>query len=156
MYCRKCGAEINDSAKFCDSCGTEVIKVKQRNYTEKYKEQKSNNKQFTTEQQRRAKHPNEKNPYISAGMFAVVIAIVLCVFPWSLIGEGIGTSLPMRIVIVVFALLGDYHVTKAKQVNNLMYSQYGFRINPSAVRLVNCLAIFATVMGLFALFTYTA
>ena len=66
---------------------------------------------------------------------------------------GIGTSLPMRIVIVVFALLGDYHVTKAKQVNNLIYSKYGFRIKANIVSLANCLSIFVTVIGLFALFT---
>ena len=32
MYCRKCGAVLKDSAKFCDSCGSEVIKVEQRSY----------------------------------------------------------------------------------------------------------------------------
>lgn len=53
----------------------------------------------------------------------------------------------MRIVIVVFALLGDYHVTKAKQVNNLIYSKYGFRIKANIVSLANCLSIFVTVIG---------
>ena len=35
IYCRKCGTQLKDSAKFCDSCGAEVIKVKQRSYQEK-------------------------------------------------------------------------------------------------------------------------
>ena len=40
MYCRKCGAVLKDSAKFCDSCGSEVIKVKQRSYAQKYNDNK--------------------------------------------------------------------------------------------------------------------
>ena len=40
---------------------------------------------------------------------ATVVALVLAMFPWNLLGSGIGTSLPMRIVVVVFALLADYH-----------------------------------------------
>ena len=36
MYCRKCGAEIKETSKFCDSCGCEVVKVKQVSYAEKY------------------------------------------------------------------------------------------------------------------------
>ena len=81
------------------------------------------------------------------------LALILAIVPWNYFGDGIGTSLPMRIVIVVFALLGDYHVTKAKQVNNLIYSKYGFRIKANIVSLANCLSIFVTVIGLFALFT---
>ena len=27
MYCRKCGAEIKETSKFCDNCGCEVVKV---------------------------------------------------------------------------------------------------------------------------------
>lgn len=26
MFCRKCGKELSDSAKFCNKCGTPVIK----------------------------------------------------------------------------------------------------------------------------------
>ena len=40
MYCRKCGAVLKDSAKFCDSCGSEVIKVEQRSYAQKYNDNK--------------------------------------------------------------------------------------------------------------------
>ena len=140
MYCRKCGAVLKDSAKFCDSCGSEVIKVEQRSYAQK-------------DIERMEKHRDEKNPYIGAALFASVLALILAIVPWNYFGDGIGTSLPMRIVIVVFALLGDYHVTKAKQVNNLIYSKYGFRIKANIVSLANCLSIFVTVIGLFALFT---
>ena len=44
MYCRKCGAEIKETSKFCDSCGCEVVKVKQVSYAEKYNENKKKNK----------------------------------------------------------------------------------------------------------------
>lgn len=40
MYCRKCGTKIKETAQFCENCGAEVILVKQRSYTEKYKEDK--------------------------------------------------------------------------------------------------------------------
>ena len=40
MYCRKCGAKMSDTARFCDSCGEEVKKVRQRSDTQKYKERK--------------------------------------------------------------------------------------------------------------------
>ena len=31
MYCRKCGAQISDSAKFCTKCGTAVVQNKVQN-----------------------------------------------------------------------------------------------------------------------------
>lgn len=153
MYCRKCGAQISDSAKFCDNCGSEIIKIKQKCYADKYKENKTKQDGKSTEQKRMEKHKDEKNPYISAAFIACMIALGLSIMPWNLIGEGIGTSLPMRIIIVVFALLADYHVTKAKQVNNLLYSKYGFRIKANVVSAVNGVSIFVTVIALFALFT---
>ena len=100
------------------------------------------------------KRPNIKNPYISAALFASVVAFVLAFFPWNYISNGIGTSLPMRIAVVCFALLADYHVTKAKQVNNLIYSKHGVRLRENVVSLTNFLSIFITIIGLFALFTY--
>lgn len=156
MYCRKCGAEIKDSASFCDHCGAEVVKVKQRSYSEKYNDQKKQTNKKDSEAKRREKHKDEKNPYVSAAMFATIVSLVLAMFPWNLVGKNIGTSLPMRISVVVFALLGDYHATKAKQVNNMLYSRYGFRIQENIVKVVYILAVFATVLGLFALFMYEA
>lgn len=159
MYCRKCGASINDVAMFCDKCGTEVIKVKQRSYSEKYREEKNKqdiNKKNQTiiENEKKRKHQDQKNPYIAASLIALSMALVLAMFPWNIVGEGIGTSFPMRIAVVVFALLADYHVTKAKQVNNLLDSKYGFKINASTLRIASGLSVFVTIIGLFALFTY--
>ena len=68
MYCRKCGAEIKETSKFCDNCGCEVVKVKQVSYAEKYNENKKKSKkqaQSNKEQERMMKHKDEKNPYCS-------------------------------------------------------------------------------------------
>lgn len=158
MYCRKCGASISDEAMFCDRCGIEVIKVKQRSYSEKYHEQRNkqnlNKKTQTINGNKKSNHQNQKNPYISASLITLSVALILAMFPWNIIGEGIGTSFPIRLTIVVFALLADYHVTKAKQVNNLLDHKYGFKINTGTVRVASGLSIFVTIMGLFALFTY--
>ena len=59
MYCRKCGAEIKETSKFCDNCGCEVVKVKQVSYAEKYNENKKKSKnqaQSNKEQERMMKH----------------------------------------------------------------------------------------------------
>ncbi len=154
MYCRKCGMEIKDSAKFCDHCGEKVIIVEQKSYAEKYKENKSKQAQMNKDQERMTKNANKENPYISAALIATVVALFLAMFPWNLIGSGIGTSLPMRIAIVVFALLADYHVTKAKQTNNLIFSKHGFRIKANVVTVVNAFAVFVTIIGMFALIAF--
>lgn len=145
MYCRKCGALIKENVKYCPDCGTQVVRIEQKTKSEKETGQ-------DLEAKRRAKHPNEKNPYIMAAMIPTFIALLLAVFPWNLIGKGIGTSFAMRIIIVVLSLLGDYHVTKAKQVNNLLFSKYGFRIKASSVKVISGVAMFVTAVSLFSLF----
>ena len=160
MYCRKCGAKIDDHAQFCEHCGTEVVIVPQKSYAQKYQEQKhqkkSQDKQNKTQQKQQAKHQDVKNPYIGASLFAALISLICAVFPWNLIGSGIGTSLAMRIIIVVFALLGDYHATKAKQTNRYIKQKYGFEIQVNAMKLGYYLSVIMTIMGLFALFMYGA
>lgn len=159
IYCRKCGTQLKDAAKFCDSCGAEVIKVKQRSYQEKYDDNKKKEKEKLLSKKdikRLEKHKDERNPYVGAALFATTIAFILAVFPWGYIKEGLGTSIFMRIAVVVFALLADYHCTKAKQVNNLLYGKYGFRIQENTVKIVNIFAIIVTIVGLFALFMYEA
>jgi uncharacterized membrane protein len=38
MNCPKCGKELNDTAKFCDSCGTQVTSLPQQNAGQSYQE----------------------------------------------------------------------------------------------------------------------
>lgn len=161
MYCRKCGKKIRDHAQFCDYCGTEVVIIPQKSYADKYKESKKTAKSQahqTSQQQKKQqeKHKDAKNPYIAASLFASIVSLVCAIFPWNLIGEGIGTSLPMRIIVVVFALLGDYHATKAKQTNRYLKNKYGFEIQVNAMKLGYYLSVIMTIMGLFALFMYGA
>ena len=56
--------KISDSSKFCDHCGTEVVKVKQKSYSEKYNENKSKEKSHKVDKLQ--KRLDIKNPYISA------------------------------------------------------------------------------------------
>ncbi len=96
IYCRKCGTQLKDSAKFCDSCGAEVIKVKQRSYQEKYDDNKKKEKEKLLSKKdikRLEKHKDERNPYVGAALFATTIAFILAVFPWGYIKEGLGTSI---------------------------------------------------------------
>lgn len=152
IYCRKCGTQLKENAKFCDSCGCEVIRIKQISYADQYKAKKHENKETAIQKSIQGKQ--EKNPYIAASMVAVFMALILAMFPWNIIGKGIGTSLVMRIAVILFALLGDYHITKAKQVNNLIFSKYGYRVKENIVSFINVIAVFVTIMGMFALFTY--
>ncbi len=152
IYCRKCGTQLKENAKFCDSCGCEVIRIKQISYADQYKAKKHANR--ATAIQKSIQGKQEKNPYIAASMVAVFMALILAMFPWNIIGKGIGTSLVMRIAVILFALLGDYHITKAKQVNNLIFSKYGYRVKENIVSFINVIAVFVTIMGMFALFTY--
>ncbi len=161
MYCRKCGKKISDHAQFCDHCGAEVVIVPQQSYADKYKENKKKAKSQTKQTSEQKKKQQEKykyakNPYIAASLFASIVSLACAIFPWNLIGEGIGTSLPMRIIVVVFALLGDYHATKAKQTNRYLKNRYGFEIQVNAMKLGYYLSIIMTIMGLFALFMYGA
>ena len=152
IYCRKCGSRLKETSKFCDACGAKIIILEERNDTEKYKEK--NKLRNERKEKMMEKHKDEKNPYVSAAIIALSIAFVLSIFPWNIIGKGIGMSLPMRIVVTIFALLADYHVIKAKQVNNLLFSKYGFRINAHTVKVVNGLAIFMTLISSYALLYY--
>lgn len=161
MYCRKCGKKISDHAQFCNYCGTEVVIVPQKSYADKYKENKKKSKSQTKQtmehqKKQQEKYKDVKNPYIAASLFAAIVSLVCAVFPWNLIGEGIGTSLPMRIIVVAFALLGDYHATKAKQTNHYIKTKYGFEIQVNAMKLGYYLSVIMTIMGLFALFMYGA
>ena len=151
MYCRKCGAKISDTAKFCDGCGEEIKQVKQRSNTQKYEDRKKEESQ----QPKKQKKPDQKledlkNPYIIPALGTAILAFGLAIFPWP-VAWGVGTSLWMRIAIVLIALLSDYHCTKSRQVNNLYNIQYRYRVQPQLVTVATVLATFTTAVGLFAL-----
>lgn len=151
MYCRKCGAKLNETAKFCDSCGEEVKQVKQRTDAQKYDErQKEDAKKKKNKAKKEQTLEELKNPYVIPALGTAILAFGLAIFPWP-ISWGVGTSLWMRILILLIALLSDYHCTKSRQVNNLYNIQYRYRVQPRLVTVATVLATFTTAIALFAL-----
>ena len=155
IYCRKCGAKINDTAQFCDSCGEQVKVVKQRTDTQKYEEREKEKREqsLNNKKSKQKEVLNDlKNPYIIPALGTAVLAFGLAIFPWP-VSWGIGTSLWMRILILLIVLLADYHCTKSKQVNNLYHIQYHYRVQPQLVTVATVLSTLTTVVALFALIT---
>lgn len=155
MYCRKCGAKLNDKARFCDSCGESVVLVKQRSDVEKFQaklaqeeEQKAKEKKTKREQ----KLAELKNPYVIPAFGTALIAFGLGIFPWPP-EWGVGTSLWMRILILVIALLSAYHSRKARQVNQAYEIRYRYKVQPKFVTVATVLSSLTTVVALFALVT---
>lgn len=152
MYCRKCGAKINVNAKFCDSCGEQVLKVKQRSEVEKFQaklvgEQNQKDKNLSKKEKKRG---DLKNPYVIPALGTAVIAFALGIFPWPA-SWGIGTSLWMRIVILIIALLSSYHSRKARQVNKAYHIKYRYEVQPKHVKVASVLSSLTAVVALFAL-----
>lgn len=137
MYCRKCGSKINSNAKFCDRCGQSVVVVNQM--------------QNNQENKSRKKVVKEKNPYVIPAMMFAILAFALAIFPYPHHWQ-IGTSLWLRIIILVLALLADYHSTKARQVNNLYLLKYKYKVKPEMISVATVLGTVTTVVALYSLF----
>lgn len=150
MFCRKCGSKIKDTAKFCDVCGEKVVIVKQRTDVQKYDDYKE--KENSKKTKRELKLEKLKNPYIIPAFATAIIAFGLGIFPWPR-SWGIGTSLWMKIIILLVALLSDYHCTKAKQINRMYEIQYRFKVKPKILKTATILASLTTIVALFALIT---
>ncbi len=152
MYCRKCGSTINEKAKFCDSCGEEVKILRQRSDTQKFEEMNKNKTKKVKKDKREEKYKDLKNPYIIPALGTAVIAFSLAIFPWP-VSWGVGTSLWMRIAIVLIVLLSDYHCTKARQMNNLYSIQYNYLVQPQLLKVATTLSVITTIVAMFALFS---
>lgn len=153
MYCRKCGTKISDTAKFCDSCGEGVRIVRQRSDVEKFQdklEQEQADKEPKTKKEK--KLMDLKNPYVIPAFGTALIAFGLGIFPWPA-SWGVGTSLWMRILILVVALLSAYHSRKARQVNKAYEIRYRYQVQPKFVTTATVLSSITTIVALFALVT---
>lgn len=152
MYCRKCGSKMDNNSKYCSKCGEEVKYVKQRTdaqrFEDKRKEEKENNKKGNKKQSRT---DTIKNPYVIPAFGSALLAFLLAIFPWPQ-SWGIGTSLWMRILILVIALLASYHTTKSKQVNRLFDIKYGYMVKPKLVTAATVLSVTTLVVALYSLF----
>ncbi|MFV0255011.1 MAG: zinc-ribbon domain-containing protein [Erysipelotrichaceae bacterium] len=151
MYCRKCAEKISDNAKFCPNCGIEVIIIKQKSaeLSEKQRKEISQNK---LDKKREKLLTELKNPYVIPAIGSAVVAFGLGAFPWP-ISWGIGTSLWMRILILVVALLASYHSTKARQVNRLYQIEYQYQIKPKMVNAATVLSTITVIVALFSIVT---
>lgn len=89
--------------------------------------------------------------HIYPAILFTTIATILAVFPWPKTWE-IGTSLYMRISIVVLVLIADYHWLKTKQFNNLLFKEKKVKIKATLVSVVSKVAYVITFVGMFALF----
>ncbi len=121
MYCRRCGKKLEDGATSCPACGTEVVEVKQRPYADKYRAQRQAEKaQRASERQaaaearaasadseaQYAKQAGVKDdPYVTPALCLGVASLVCSAFPWPA-AWGVGTSMWMRILILLLALGG--------------------------------------------------
>lgn len=149
MYCRKCGEKIADNVSKCPKCGTEVILVKQRSYQEKYDEAKKlekNNKGKVNKKENMI-----ENRYISFAVVTSIFAFILSIIPWPS-SWGIGTSLWMKIIILIVALLADYHCVKAKQIDTYNIKNTKNYNGTPVLTIATFLAIITTLVSTFSIF----
>ncbi|MBQ2657660.1 MAG: hypothetical protein IJF87_03695 [Erysipelotrichaceae bacterium] len=125
MYCRKCGAKFDNHLIKCPKCGTEVLEVKQISYDQKYREEKQKEKE-NREQQRKLEYPKDagikENPNLN---FAIVMSFGTFLFsmiPWPK-SWGIGSTLWMKILVLVLSLMAIYHCLRATQISNFNKKQ---------------------------------
>ncbi|MFV0394886.1 MAG: zinc-ribbon domain-containing protein [Coprobacillaceae bacterium] len=152
MYCRKCGSKVNDRAKFCDSCGEKIVIVKQRGDVEKFQAKLASEEQDKQKNisKKEKKQMDLKNPYVIPALGTAIIAFALGIFPWPA-SWGVGTSLWMRIIILVVALLSSYHSRKARQVNKAYHIRYRYEVQPKYVKVASVLSSLTAVVALFTL-----
>lgn len=75
MFCRKCGQQIQETDKFCPSCGTPVVSIPQQGST-KPKTSQQSTPPGTRPQKKSASQ--KKPPYLVIG--AIVIAVIVIIF----------------------------------------------------------------------------
>ena len=142
MFCRKCGEKLNPDAKFCDHCGEQVVLL----------EQQSDNEEIELETKKEDEvSANLKNPYVLPAFYTALVAFTLGMFPYPH-SWGIGTSLPMRIIILLIALLSSYHCRKARQVNRMYQLQNLERVRPGLTKAATVISTITAMVALFTLF----
>lgn len=164
MYCRKCGKKLDKIVTRCPYCGTDVIEVKQKSYAQQYEENKQKEKELAKSTP--ASYPKEvgfrENNYHPYAVGTALSALILAIFPWPK-SWGVGTSLWMRIIVLIVALMAVYNCVKANQICNYNKSQvtkYNRRNpktqvyyeKPKSLTLANGIAIVVAMLTTFSLF----
>jgi Oxygen-sensitive ribonucleoside-triphosphate reductase len=146
MYCRKCGTKLEKGQTRCPKCGTEVLLIAQRSYDEKYREAKQKEKSAV-----RQIKVKPENRYMNYAIICAFTAFVLSVLPWP-VSWKIGNSIWMKVIILLVALIADYHCVKANQIDNMNVKKYMTYQKPGILKVANVLAILTTIVATFSLF----
>lgn len=123
MFCSKCGAQLEDSARFCDKCGNPMngAPVSQNTVKEKIPD---------TEVVLRVK-PEFNFLYSNIGsIIAAIMVIVMTLLMSFDVGfVAFGTGLFIAGIIMVFAIIGSFF--RKAQINNMRYDFYRTKIEYS-------------------------
>ena len=132
MYCRKCGALLNNSATFCHKCGVEVVAVP----VEKKVKEKVN--------------VNVRNDYAIPAIVIATIALILCIAPWPR-EWGIGTALWMKIAIFLLGVVAAFLSRKADVINKDLEKKYQQSVKPGLVKYAFYVSHAAAFIGLVSI-----
>ncbi len=150
MYCRKCGTKLPSKSKYCPDCGEDVIYVEAQSYATLYANAKQRANQKVNNNKRNHKLGTLKNPYVIPALGSSIIAFIMGIFPYPP-SWGLGTSTWYMALILLVALLADYHCTKARQVNRLFDIRYRYKVKPQYVTIATAFSGTTTLVALYAL-----
>lgn len=122
MFCSKCGSYLEDTARFCDKCGTPTGAGEVNNYI--VKEKKVDNEvRFVVK-------PKFKALYFMIGaIIGAIVSSFFIVLPFGIMGEA-GMALIIALVFS-FIILGSSAISmlfKKMQIKNMEYSFYNTKI----------------------------
>lgn len=124
MFCQKCGAQLEDTAKFCDKCGNAVNGAVAQNVVKE--------KIPDTEVLLQVK-PKFKFLYFSFSMIVTCISIIVLLATMGLLMEEFGmmllTALGICVPIVLISLISIFF--KKAQLKNMNYEFYRTKIEYS-------------------------
>lgn len=164
MYCRRCGKKLDRNLIRCPHCGTDVVEVKQKSYSQEYEEKRE--KERAEKLARSTDYPKEigvkDNVYVKYAVWTAVTAFLLAMIPWPK-QWGVGTSVWMKIVILIIALMAVFNCVRGNQISNYNKTQiekYNRRhpkdqysyTKPGMLTFANVLAIVTALVTTFSLF----
>lgn len=147
MYCRICGMKMKNDGNFCSACGAEKIVLKQPSDVDIFAKKAKQHSQCRQDQNTIKLH----NPFVAPAIITAVIAFALAAFPWPS-SWNIGTSIEMRVTILIVAFLALFLSRKSKQLNRLHLLRYHDQKHPNVVKTASILSACTMMAALFTLF----
>lgn len=174
MYCRVCGAEIADNAKFCSECGANLtvdhhddkvtVEEKPPVLEEKprltkaeraaIRKKKSENTKKLLEED---KHKKEKiksikqeneNKYVMIGFVLSSISMLAILVP---VGVEYILSWWYSALVMLIGVYALYYAKKARTINDELFKQYQIKIHP---KLVTCSFVFCFISVFVAFYLF--